>query len=150
MENYFPSVVVEDLLEALVDEDAPFDGCVVALLKEPPPLSPDTEWADLEEANFSGYARSSALTFGSPYTDAETGMKVVSAPMVEFLSTTADPFVSNQIYGHALIVPGTPPTLRSLVAYDAPVSIDAPDLVHGVRVELGLVPQQAGNTVLAG
>lgn len=150
MENYLPSVVLEDLLEALVDDSAPFDGCVVALLKEPPPLEPETVWADLTEADFSGYARSSALTFGSPYTDAETGVPVVSAPMVEFLSTTASPFVPNQIYGHALIVPGSPPTLRSIVAYDAPVAIDAPDLVHGVRVELGLVPQQGGNTVLAG
>jgi hypothetical protein len=64
----------------------------------PTPTSTITALAS-EEANYSGYtAGGLALTVGSPVNLSSTCQGAVTA--LQFLATTATPFVANQIYGY--------------------------------------------------
>lgn len=86
------------LLAALTETDGALFGAKIGLFKANVTLQPSTVLADLSEADFTGYARSAAITWGTP------GVSSDKTPMVAGdakVFTAGNPItVPNQIYGY--------------------------------------------------
>jgi hypothetical protein len=69
MKNTIPASVLRDLLDSLTVVGALLTGAVVKLYKND--ITPDqtTVLADFDEADFTGYAASAAITWGAAFTD---------------------------------------------------------------------------------
>lgn len=106
--------------------DGPLYGALVALFKTAVTPSPDVTWADLTEADFSGYAKSAALAWSGPLLESDGSYSDIS-DLKNFVATTATPFVSNAVYGVAIVDTSTPPKLLLFVPFASPVAITAPD-----------------------
>lgn len=106
---------------ALIAEDGLLDGAKVILFQND--FFPDefTTLAQLTEATFTGYARSAAVVWGTPYVTAGT-LAAVTPPSVQFNSTGTT--VTNIIYGWAVIHDDTVDTLQYAQRLDEPVSMD--------------------------
>lgn len=92
------------MLTAITATGASLNGALLALIKEAWTPSPDTKWADLVEADFSGYARPAALVYGAPFQNSD-GNWEIAAPSVQFvLSATT---VVNTVYGWVVVRPTT-------------------------------------------
>lgn len=67
-------------LAALVGVDGAYEGAKIALCTNVAPIQPADTIADITEATYAGYARSSAVTFGTPHLDSEGNAVAVALP----------------------------------------------------------------------
>lgn len=110
------------LLEELIDTGNLLDGAKVGLYQNNIVLGPGTVLADLTVADFTGYALSAAVVWGTPFVDAANKC-IVTADEKEFLATS--PFTtSNTVYGY-YIVDGAGTTLLYAEAFTTPRQITA-------------------------
>lgn len=96
------------------------DGVKVALFKNDLLPTPFSKLADFTEADFTGYARSAVLTWGSAFTDAAMNAIAV-AGSIQFNCTGST--TGNIIYGYYVITPGTPDELQFAERFPSPVGI---------------------------
>jgi hypothetical protein len=125
--SYFDSLVLSVLTEHLSSGgfSGPLYNLSLALLAAPFQLVPSTPWTQLLEANYSGYTRVTGLTWGPPILQGDGTMSVVSAQET-FVASGASNFVSNVIYGYALIDTSGTPNLILAEMFGVPVPIAAP------------------------
>lgn len=120
-----PNTFNLDALAALVAAAAPLNGAIVKLIQADIALSADMIIADLDaiEADFSGYAASSAITWGTPALDEDNNPRTVGSAK-NF--TTADPTtVGNSIYGY-YVTSGDGLTLLYAEKFASPISMQLP------------------------
>lgn len=85
------------ILAILVATDGFLDACKVHLFKNNINLSPSNVVGDFEEANFTGYAVSSVIVWGAPYTAANQFAEVQGG--TKQFNATGDT-VGNTVYGY--------------------------------------------------
>lgn len=99
-----PAVIVNtewiDILDALVAVAAPWNGAIVHLYKTLIAITPNLVIGDLDEADFTNYAASSAVVWGAAHYD-PLGTPVVAGDAKAF-NTGVAPTVFNTIYGYYL------------------------------------------------
>lgn len=93
-------------------EDGPLFGAKVALYKNSVAPTVDSVWADFEEADFTGYARSAAITWADPFNSSETLLPVMTGDAKTFLCT-GDP-LDNTVYGYLIVSGATPPVVLAV------------------------------------
>jgi len=114
-------------LNAEDDYDGVLDGAVVALYQNSPEPTSKTVWADLEEADFTGYARSAAIVWGTVAQSSQTGLPVLPADKKNFACSGGD---TQEVNGYAIILPGTPPTLLAVQPFAEPEPMEAGGLLE--------------------
>jgi hypothetical protein len=141
--SYFDSLVLSTLTEHLSSGgfSGPLYNLQLVLLSVPIPLTPGTIFNNLTEANYSGYARVSGLTWGSPILQGDGTFSVISA-LETFIAASASNFVSNVIYGYALIDTSGSPNLILSEMFAVPIPIAAPSDGFGLAI---VVNQGANN-----
>lgn len=92
---------------------------LLLLFKNDVEIGPDSVFADLEEADFDGYVRPAALTFGSSFLNVDDEWEM-DAPSTPFIATGAT--TPNVIYGWA-IVTAAGDSLLIAEKLETPVSI---------------------------
>jgi hypothetical protein len=99
-----------------------YDGAKLMLIKSDFVIQPETVLADLDEADFHGYARSAAITWSAPFVS-PTNTPVVAGDLKSFVATAtfANP---NSIFGWAM-VDGGGTTLLVARHFETPVIITA-------------------------
>jgi hypothetical protein len=113
-----------------VDVGGLLEGAKLKLYKEPIEPTKATVIADLTPADFTGYAASAAITWGTPLTDTD-GTAFVPGGMIEFAASGST--VANTIYG-AYLTDGAGTILLGVFRFDTPVSVGA--VGQGVLVPL--------------
>ena len=115
----------------LVPAIAPTTGVlgkgVVMLFTNTITLTPDTAYADLTEATFNGYARSSVIVWLDPYVD-QDGVVIVVGDRKAFVAGAA-PVGGQTVQGYAVIEPATSPAVPTLLFaenFDTPFQIVNP------------------------
>lgn len=98
-----------------------FAGTKVILYQNNIMLSDFTTLADLTEATFTGYARSAAITWGTPYVNPSQQATSTGASIQFSCTGTA---VTQLVYGWALIIDSTVDVLMVAEAFAEPVSMD--------------------------
>jgi len=117
-----PTVSKLAILELLADTGNLLDAVKVGLYSANVTLTVDTVLADLTPADFSGYAISGVVVWGTPFIDG-TGRVLMTGDEKEFVATS--PFtVSNTVYGY-YITESTPTTLLYAEAFTTPRIISA-------------------------
>lgn len=116
-----------------------FAGAICRLIKSAEQPSSITVWADLQEADFPGYAPSGALAWGQPYIDA-AGVARVAAPSHQFFCTGDTP--DNLIYGYALTDGAAQPALLQTCWFSSPVPMARADAALTVVPEVIFPPPQ--------
>lgn len=116
-----PGPLLLAVLADLVGAGGQFDACILKLFQNDVIPTRDSVLADLDEADFTGYADVNAVAFGTPYYDAD-GAGIVTAPSHEFVATGST--IANVIYGFYLTDdPAT--VLRAAYRFADPVGIGA-------------------------
>jgi hypothetical protein len=95
--------------------------CSVALFTSSVAPGPDTVLADLQEATFGGYARSSAISWTAPYSQPD-GSWAVSGDTKKFQMTTIGTSETISMYG-VLSGTGTATALQTCEVIDNPVFV---------------------------
>lgn len=128
----FPNPQALALLATLTGVGGLLNGCRVKLFQNNIVPTPLTKLADLTEADFSGYAESAALVWGTPYYQAD-GTPVVLAGAVSFI--VANPATTpNVVYGY-YVVNGAGDTLLFSERFGSSVNMATPS--QGLSVEAG-------------
>lgn len=121
MSKVYPRHSDVAVLTELKTADNYLDGAKVSLFKADVVPDKDTVLADLTPADFSGYAQSAAVVWGTPYLDA-SGKATVQGASVQF-TQTADT-VSNTVYGWMLVGdPAGTPYLICAERFATPVTM---------------------------
>lgn len=109
------------ILAALINTGAPFEAPIVKLFQNDVVPDVNTVLADLDEADFAGYADVNGPTWGTPYIDVD-GNALVTAASHEFVASGPTP--ANTIYGWYMT---DDPATKLLAAYrfSTPVGINA-------------------------
>lgn len=119
--TYFDQLVMTLLPHDGTSEPlGPLNGAKLALISANITATPDTAWADLTEADFSGYAQSAAVVWGSGIIEGDGSVSLIGGS-VQFTVGTATPVVGNTIFGAALIDGSTPPKLLGLEIFPEPI-----------------------------
>lgn len=135
-----PNAVSVAILQALVAVDALFNGAKVGLFVGDTVPSQATVLADLTPADFTGYALSSAITWGAPFID-ENGIPSVVGSMKEFHAS--DPLtVANDVAGY-FVVNGAGDTLLWAERFESEITVAAPTAAVVVVPVFGGVTQSA-------
>lgn len=94
----------------------------IRLIQAPFSATPQTQWSELTEANFSGYTAGESI---QPSPVAVGGVASAVGPTnVSWQGETASPFVPNNIYGYALTTETSSTiTMVASEAFTAPVAI---------------------------
>lgn len=124
-----PQVAWEDMLAELVGAGNLWNGGLVRLFKNNAVLGPATQLADLIIADFTGYADSAAVVWGTPGYLPD-GTAVVAGDVKEF-RVGATPTVYNTIYGWCLINAGAT-AFYFARKFDAPIVLSAPNQIIDV------------------
>jgi hypothetical protein len=98
--------------------DGPLVGSKVALYVNNLAPTPGTVWGDLTEATFDGYARSSAITYATPFISSTTLVPVMAGDAKTFLCTGQT--VTETVYGYAIVSGATPPVVLTVRPLDTP------------------------------
>lgn len=103
-----PSAAKKTMLDALkvdntTDGDGPLFGATVMLFSNDAVIGPATVKADLTEADFTGYARSTAITWGETFVDSSDDAVSVGDTKQFHCDDGVTP---NTIYGYAVIDAG--------------------------------------------
>lgn len=121
MSRVYPRTSDLKVLTELKTVDNYLDGAKVMLFKNDIVPTKATVLGDLVAADFSGYAISSAVVWGTPFIDAN-GNATVQAASVQF-TQTADT-VSNTVHGWGLVGdPGGTPFLAAVERFATPVAM---------------------------
>lgn len=116
----FPASVSLAALTELIDTGNLLDGVKVGLFQNDFNPTTLTVLADLNPADFHGYALSSAVVWGAPYYD-QAGVPTVAGGQKQFTATT--PLAGSQvIYGYYL-VDGAGTTLIAAARFETPLNI---------------------------
>jgi hypothetical protein len=91
-------------LTALVAMSAPWAGGKIKLFKSPVALTPNLPYTSLIEADFTGYAESAAVVWGTPFYLAN-GVPCVTSDLKIF-TVGSTPTILNTIYGYYLVNSG--------------------------------------------
>lgn len=103
-------------------------------------LTKATTLAQLTEATFTGYSRVAAYTFGAnPILQAD-GTYTLLGALATFRATSASPFVSNIVYGWAMVDNATGLILYGAELFAQPQAIVAPDDGFGLVISLNQTP----------
>lgn len=105
-------------LAALTAASAPLNGAKLHLYKVLVALSGNTALGDLTECDFTGYAASSAITWGTPFFKPD-GTAVVTGDLKSFV-VGSSPTVLNTVYGW-YVTQATPTSLLLARQFDTPV-----------------------------
>lgn len=136
-----PQVVVQvkcrSILDALIAEDGPLDGAKLGLYKAPFTPTKFTVLADLTVADFTGYALSAAITWGTPLNDPD-GTAYVPGGQIEFIASGSA--IANTIYG-AYIVDAAGTGLIAVLPFDSSVGVSG----TGQGVVVPLIFRYSGN-----
>jgi hypothetical protein len=132
-----PATIDKDILALAIAATAILDGAKVALFQNNLNPDKDTQLADITPADFTGYATSSAVVWGTPGFNL-AGDAVVAAGSKQF-QAGSPATVANVIYGWYL-VDTTGLILLASDRFPAPVNVSAPlqlvDVVATFPVEL--------------
>lgn len=104
--------------------DGALSGAKFALASNDPAPSKDLVWADFTECVFTGYAKSSAITWAAQVTE-QDGSKSLISPTKQFVATTADPQVPDTVRAVLLIDASTPPKVLAYSILEDPITLDA-------------------------
>jgi hypothetical protein len=103
-------------------------------------LSKATTLAQLTEATFTGYTRKASYSFaGVPILLAD-GTYNIQGALAQWRATGASPFVSNVLYGWAMVDHATGLVLYGAERFDQPISIIQPDDGFGLVVSINQTP----------
>lgn len=108
------------ILATEIDTGGNLDSLSVMLYKNNLAPDQDTVLADLEECDFGGYARVTALAFGTPH-NGPTGAAETVGAEASFVATSGT--TPNTVYGWGLVKEGTPDVLIAAEAFADPVNI---------------------------
>lgn len=92
-------------------------GAKVALIKNNVAESVNLTWDDLVEADFTGYARSAAVTWGTPAKSSDTGVPVMGGDVKHFACSGG---AEQTVYSYAIVSGATPPVLLALKTLPTP------------------------------
>jgi len=112
--------MMEDNTDAGPVAEGHLDGATVRLIQEEFTESADLAWGDLVEADFSGYAASSAIVWTDGLLDNETELYKVQGDAKVFNCTGA---TLNTIYGAAIVTDDGTPLLVKVEHFDAPIEV---------------------------
>lgn len=132
-----PRSVLLDVITAITGGGGVLNGALVGLFKSNTVLTPDTVLADLTEADFTGYAQSAAVTWGSPGYDVNKVPEVLG-DMKVFNSGTPIT-ITNVVYGY-FVVDGAGTTLLYAEKFATPASVINADQM------LAVVPRVQGGS----
>jgi len=135
---FLQSVLAMLKLDGADAVDGTLTGAKVALFTNEPVLSPDTVWGDLEEATFTGYSRSAAITWADAILSSQTNLPVIYGDAKTFLCTDDAP--AETVYGYAIVSGATPPVLLASALLETP---EAMQDGHGLII----VPRVGFNSV---
>jgi len=113
----------------------------LALLAAPLVLNPGIPFAQMTEATYSGYSRATGVTWGTPILQGDGTFSTISA-LETFIAGSASNFVSNVIYGYALIDGASPPNVILAEMFATPIPIAQPSDGFGMAI---VVNQGANN-----
>jgi hypothetical protein len=112
--------------------------------------SPQLVWANIVEANYSGYSRATGVTWGVPLLQTD-GTFIVLTNLMTFYGQAASNFVSNVIWGWAMVDTANPPNILMSEVFAQPISIIVPNDGFGLviqRAEGIANPQSQGNVII--
>lgn len=89
--------ILRTLLGLITGVDGTFEEVVIRLFKNNFTPNPDQVLGDLEEADFTGYAASSAVTWGTVFTNSDGFAEVIGSTK-QFTATGSA--VTNVVYGY--------------------------------------------------
>lgn len=114
-----PQSFVQAVLEDLIRATGPLDGVIIKLFKNNLTPTPSTPLSAFEEADFDGYADSSAVVWGPVYHTTGDSVQVLGDNK-SFISTGST--TPNNIYGwYATNAAGT--VLKCFERFDEPVPV---------------------------
>lgn len=113
-------------------------------------LLPANTFGDLTEANFSGYARKTAVTWSGGLLQPD-GTYTMLSGIATFVASAMSAFTPNVIWGWALIDNANPPNLLMGEVFAQPIAIIAPNDGFGLAINFNIGPQNPASfgTVLA-
>lgn len=116
-------LVARSMAETLGADSVTLDGAKLRLLTGAVTVTPATEWTDLTEATFEGYAASATISWDAATIDT-AGNGQVTAPTITFL---ADDTIttSNTITGLAYTQGSATITLVAAEALETPIAVRA-------------------------
>lgn len=119
------------ILTSITGTGEPYNGAIIGLYKNNVVPTPRTTLAELDEADFTGYARSGAITWSAVGQNVEDQAICLSDQKIFAASGSA---VSNLIYGYMVLTTGGT-FLLEVVPLPEPVSInEAGDLLPIVHI----------------
>jgi len=121
--DWLMRLVTDMKLNAEDGYNGPLDGATILLFKNNYLPTKDTVLADLTECTFTGYSRSSAVTWATPQMSSETGVPVIYGDQKSFICT-ATPDPAQSVYGWAIILEGTPDLLVGAELLETPELIE--------------------------
>lgn len=138
---YFDQLVQSVLTEKISSGGftGPLNGLTLILFTNQTAINKNSTFAQLTEATFSGYNRALAVTWGSPIRQGD-GTFTVLSQLVTFVALAASNFVTNNIWGWALIDTSASPNLLMAELFGAPIAIAAPGNGFGLSIEWNLTP----------
>lgn len=117
-----PNITLLNVLAELIDAGNLLETVALRLFQSDTFFGPNTVWADLVQADFTGYAAAAAIVWNAPFVDA-LGNVLVETACHQFIQS--DVTVTNVVYGWALTTGTTPIVLRAAERFAVPVSFDA-------------------------
>lgn len=126
-----------------------YNGTLILFTNQIAP-TPYTIVANLTEATYSGYARQTAITWGSPILQPD-GTYTQLSQLTTWLAAAMSNFVANNIWGWALIDTSASPNLLMIEVFAQPVPIASPGDGFGLVIEYNFTPVNPNSfgTVLA-
>lgn len=134
-----PKTARKSILEALTAEGGLLDGALLKLYKSDLTPSDETQLASLDECDFTGYAASSAITWGAVGIDTLNRATVLGDRKEFVPSGTA---VMNAVYG-AFIVNAAEDELLAVLPFPEVVYANSPDSVISVIPRIDLPWEEA-------
>lgn len=98
--------------------DGPLVGAKLALFTANIAADPDLTLADMGEATFAGYARSSVIVWGVPFKSSSTGEPVMAGDAKTFTST--DEVLTQSVTAYGIVSADVPPVLLAFEALEQP------------------------------
>ena len=106
----------------------------IMLIQVAIPVNPSTVFANLTEANYSGYSRATGVTWGVPVLQND-GSGTILSQLETFVAQAQSNFQGNMIFGWALIDNSPTPNVLFVEMFANPVPINAPGAGFGLVVE---------------
>jgi hypothetical protein len=127
----------------------PLYGLTIHLVQNQLLLTPQTTWAQLTEANYSGYAAQASLAWGNPILQGD-GTYTILSGLTTWTASAASNFIGNTVWGWA-ITDAAGANLMLAEMFQSPVPFVNPGDGFGLVVEFNVLPLNPNSfgTVLA-